>query len=38
MALDKYSFIRDAYLQRRGKLEEDDADTGKVPPLGDESP
>jgi len=38
MALDKYSFVRDAYLQRRGKLEEDDGDSGKIPPLGDENP
>lgn len=38
MALDKYSFVRDAYLQRRGKLEEDDGDSCKVPPLGDERP
>jgi phospholipid-binding lipoprotein MlaA len=38
MALDKYSFIRDAYLQRRGNLEEDDGDSGKIPPLDDERP
>lgn len=38
MALDKYSFIREAYLQRRGNSEEDNEDLGKVPPPGDESP
>lgn len=38
MALDKYSFVRDAYLQRRGNSEKDDEASGKVPPLGDESP
>ena len=37
MALDKYSFVRDAYLQRRGNSEKDDEASGKVPPLGDES-
>lgn len=37
MALDKYSFVRDAYLQRRGNSEKDEEASGKVPPLGDES-
>lgn len=38
MALDKYSLIRDAYLQRRGNLEQDDGDSVKVPTPGYESP
>ena len=38
IALDKYSFIRDAYLQRRSDFEEGDDDPDKAPRPGDEKP
>lgn len=38
IALDKYSFIRDAYLQRRGYSEEDDDDQDDGLRPGDEKP